>query len=149
MVLVLKHVCKILFFNLRQGIPGSGHEHLCWETSCCLPQEGGLPVISNCACFTALFWSPGLGQWVSLIPLHCSHDLKYEGEDEAEGLLELLVDKSWPTSKGLLAYQPSQCPHKAICSLLSCIINLISVIAPNYVISVNTWRIPQLGDVIR
>lgn len=69
-------------------------------------------------------------------------DLKVQNEGEAERTPELEADKSWLTSKGFLAYQPAHCPFKAICSLLSCIINLISVIALNYVISVNTWRIP-------
>lgn len=37
---------------------------------------------------------------------------------------------------------PRECPFKAICRLLSCIINLISVIAAIYVMSINTGGIP-------
>lgn len=41
-----------------------------------------------------------------------------------------------------LACVPRECPFKAICRLLSCIINLISVIATIYVMSINTGGIP-------
>lgn len=141
-VLTISYFCKILFlykvvyFRFRL----LGHESLHGSHYCTFHKEGSPVVTPNCPCLT----EGGLGcySFGDFFPLQSWVYLKGQNEGEVERTPELEADKSWLTSNGFLAYQPSHCPFKAICSLLSCIINLISVIALNYVISVNTWRIP-------